>query len=160
MGRVAGSYGVKGWLRIQPYTDSPEALCDYPTWWIAEPAGLCELKVLEAKLHGDVVVAQVEGVQSREEAVMLKGAEVSVARSALPAPAEDEFYWADLIGLDVVNEQEEVLGQVAGHLSTGAHDVMRVVDGEKERLIPFVEAAIRKVDMKARRIRVDWGADW
>jgi 16S rRNA processing protein RimM len=160
MGRVAGPYGIKGWLRIQPFTDSPNGLCGYSKWWIAEPAGWREVEVIEAKVHGAAVVAQVEGVESREAAALLKGAEVAVARSAMPATSAEEFYWTDLIGFEVVNEQDEVLGKLAGHLSTGAHDVMQVMDGEKERLLPFVETVIRAVDMKARRIRVDWGADW
>lgn len=156
MGRVTGPYGVKGWIKIQPYTEDLEGLCEYKTWWV----GGQERAVLEAAVHGATVIAQISGVENREEAALLKGSEIAIPRNALPAIAADEFYWADLIGLEVVNEQEEVLGKVAGHLSTGAHDVMRVVDGETERLLPFVEAVVRKVDMAARRIRVDWGADW
>lgn len=156
MGRVTGPYGVKGWIKIQPYTEDLEGLCEYKTWWV----GGQERAVLEAAVHSATVIAQISGVENREEAALLKGSEIAIPRNALPAIAADEFYWADLIGLEVVNEQEEVLGKVAGHLSTGAHDVMRVVDGETERLLPFVEAVVRKVDMAARRIRVDWGADW
>ena len=160
MGRVVGPYGVKGWVKIQPFTEHPENLCDYPMWWIGKSGQWQEQEILEAAVHGQTVVAQVSGVDSREAAALLKGSEIAVPRAALPATDENEYYWADLIGLEVVNEQEEVLGKVAGHLSTGAHDVMRVVDGETERLLPFVDAVIRNVDMKARRIRVDWGADW
>jgi 16S rRNA processing protein RimM len=160
MGRVVGPYGVKGWLKVQPYTEYPENLCDYANWWIGGAGQWQEQAVLESAVHGATVVAKVSGIETREAAALLKGSEVAVPRTELPATGENEYYWADLIGLEVVNEQEEVLGKVAGHLSTGAHDVMRVVDGETERLLPFVDAVIRKVDMQARRIRVDWGADW
>lgn len=160
MGRVVSPYGVKGWIKIQPYTENLEAFCGYTSWWIGKPGDLSAKTVVQAKVHGATIIAQLEGLQDPETAARLKGAEVAVAREALPAPEADEYYWSDLIGLEVVNEQEEVLGKVAGHLSTGAHDVMRVVEGETERLLPFVEAVVRKVDMSARRIRVDWGADW
>ncbi|HKO88377.1 MAG TPA: ribosome maturation factor RimM [Burkholderiales bacterium] len=156
LGRVTGPYGVKGWIKIQPYTEDVERLCEYKAWWV----GGQQKAVMEAAVHSASVIAQVAGVESREAAAALKGAEIAVPREALPEVSEDEFYWADLIGLEVVNEQEEVLGKVAGHMSNGAHDVMRVMDGETERLLPFVDAVIRKVDMAARRIRVDWGADW
>lgn len=156
MGRVTGPYGVQGWIKLQPYTEDPEALCDYKSWWI----GGQEKQVLEAAVHGASVIAQIAGLENREAAALLKGSEIAVPRNALPETAAGEFYWTDLIGLEVVNEQQEVLGKVAGHLSNSAHDVMRVADGGKERLLPFVEAVIREVDMKAGRIRVDWNADW
>ena len=160
MGRVVGPYGIKGWLKIQPFSESLEALCGYSTWWVTKAGQTREIAVLQAKVHGATVIAQVEGLENPEAAALLKGAEVAVSRELLPATQAGEYYWSDLMGLEVVNEQEEMLGRVAGHLSTGAHDVMRVVDGKTERLLPFVEAVIRKVDLAARRIRVDWGADW
>ena len=160
MGRIAGPYGVKGWVKVQPYTETPEGLCDYGRWWVARAGDLQEVEVLEAAVHGATVVAQLAGIESREAAALLKGSDIAVPRAALPPADEDEYYWADLIGLDVVNEQGEALGQVAGHFSNGAHDVMRVTDGTQERLIPYVEAVVRKVDAPGRRIVVDWGADW
>jgi len=83
-----------------------------------------------------------------------------VPRAALPAPAPGEFYWADLVGLEVVNAAGEALGRVQGVFSTGANDVLRVGAGKGERLLPFVAAVVKKVDLAARRIEVDWGLDW
>jgi 16S rRNA processing protein RimM len=91
----------------------------------------------------------------------MQGVLVGVPRSALPPAAKDEYYWADLIGLDVVNTHDQLLGQVLGLIETSANDVFRVGDGEgAERLLPFVASVVLDVDMTARRIRVDWEADW
>ena len=160
MGRVIGAHGVKGQLKVQPFSESPDALCNYPKWWIGKPGKWQQVDVLDATVHGLTVVARLAGIEDRDAAALLRHSEVAVPREALPATESDEYYWADLIGFSVMNEQEVMLGQVAGHLSTGAHDVMRVVDGETERLLPFVGAVIRKVDVAQRCIRVDWGADW
>lgn len=161
MGRIAGPYGVKGWVKVQPYTETPEGLCEYGRWWVARAGNDPEeMEVLDAAVHGAAVVALLSGIESREAAASLKGGDIAVPRAALPPADENEYYWADLIGLDVVNERGEALGRVAGHFSNGAHDVMRVTDGTQERLIPYVEAVVREVDTAGRRIVVDWGADW
>lgn len=160
MGRIAGPYGVKGWVKVQPYTETPEGLCAYGRWWVGRAGDSREMVVQEAAVHGVTVVAQLAGIDSREGAALLKGSDVAVPREQLPPTDDNEHYWGDLIGLDVVNEQGEALGQLADHFSNGAHDVMRVTDGAQERLIPYVEAVVRRVDISCRRILVDWGADW
>ncbi|MFO7189891.1 MAG: ribosome maturation factor RimM [Pseudomonadota bacterium] len=160
MGRVAGAYGVRGWIKVQPYTESVQNLAEYGRWWIGSAGNWQEWKVLQAKVHGATVLAKLEGLDVRETAALLKGREVAVPREAMPPTAEDEHYWTDLIGLEVVNLQGEVLGKVAGHFSNGAHDIMRVARDEAEQLIPYVGAVIREVDLPGRRIVVDWGADW
>lgn len=128
------------------------------------------MKVTQAKDHGDGVVAQVEGVQSRNEAEALRGARLFVARSSFPTAGEDEFYWVDLIGLTVVNRQGETLGTVVGLLDTGPHSVLRLAPSEvgmpvgapqtEERLIPFVAAYVDDVSLARKRITVDWGLDY
>jgi len=105
-------------------------------------------------------VARFEGCAERDAALALKGSEVAVEREALPQNADNEFYWVDLVGLKVVNAQDEELGVVAELFENGAHPVMRVVDGETERLLPFVEQVVRQVDMAQGRIRVEWELDW
>jgi 16S rRNA processing protein RimM len=160
MGRVAGPWGVKGWIKVQPFTAEVDGLCAFPRWWI----GGREIAIEEATQHGATVIAKLAGLDVREDAARLKGAEVSVPRDALPPAGEDEFYWDDLVGLELVNLQDEALGQVTEVFSNGAHDILRVEqeDGPKkrERLVPFVDAVVREVSLKERRIRVDWGADW
>jgi 16S rRNA processing protein RimM len=163
MGRVAAPYAVQGWIKIQPYTEYLDSLLDYGAWWLGHEegrrAGWREYRVLEGKVHGQTLLARLEGVDDRNASEALKGLDVAVDRAEFPETDENEYYWDDLIGLDVVNVQGVVLGQVAGLLETGAHDVLRVT-GERERLIPFVDAYVREVDMKGRRILVEWEAGW
>jgi len=112
---------------------------------------------------GRHLVAQIDGIVVPEEAVKLKGMDVALPRAVLPASAEGEFYKVDLVGLEVLNEDGNALGRVAELYTNGAHDVLRVVTAEgeqKERLIPFVPAVVRQVDMAAGAIHVEWGLDW
>ena len=167
MGRVAAPYAVKGWIKIQPFTEYLDSLLDYQTWWLGhaegrgnlKAAGWREYRVLEGKVHGQTLLAQLEGVDDRTASEALKGLEVAVDRSEFPEAEEDEYYWDDLIGAEVVNTAGVLLGRVEGLMETGAHDVLRVM-GERERLIPFVDAYVREVDLEGKRILVEWGADW
>jgi 16S rRNA processing protein RimM len=155
MGRVAGSYGVRGWIKVVPGGGVLEALPGVGEWWLGEQA----YRVTEAKVHGATVVAKLEGIETREQALALKGTAVSVEREALPEAEEGHYYLADLVGLEVVNEQGERLGTVRQWISNGAQDVMEVA-GERTHLIPWVAAIVKGVDLAARRVMVDWGADW
>jgi 16S rRNA processing protein RimM len=167
MGRVAAPYAVKGWVKVQAFTEYLDGLLDYERWWLGHEEGRNKgwraYRLLEGKVHGQVLLARLEGVDDRSAAEALKGQDVAVDRAEFPEPDEDEYYWDDLIGLSVVNTEGVLLGKVAGLLETGAHDVLRVVDGNagaRERLIPFVGAYVREVDGEGRRILVEWGADW
>ena len=163
MGRVIAPFGVKGWLKLQSFSASPENLLRFPTWWIENESGWRECKVEDAKVQGGTVVAKLEGCEDRDEAARYRGLEVAVLRESLPAAESNEFYWADLIGLAVVNEADENLGSVTRVFETGANDVL-VVKGQdanaSERLIPFIEDVVRKVDIAGGVIRVDWGSDY
>ena len=179
VGRIVGAWGLKGWIKVQPFASDPQALFSSRRWFIKPPeegavkrpvaptaAALPTfLKITEAKDHGDVVVALAQDVADRDHAEALRGARVFVARSSFPTPDADEFYWVDLIGLDVVNRAGERLGRVAGLIDTGPHSVLRVAPtpgaGESdERLIPFVGAYVDDVSLAERRITVDWGLDF
>ncbi len=162
MGRILGPWGVKGWIKIAPFTAAPDALCDYPKWWIGSGDDWREVNVEMVDAHADTVVAKLEGFEVRETVARLKGLEVAVPREALPEAGENEVYWDDLVGLDVVNLQGERLGRVSEVFSNGAHEVLRVAEpGRKdERLLPYVEPVVREVDLTGARIVVDWGADW
>jgi 16S rRNA processing protein RimM len=159
MGRIAAPFGVRGWVKIQPFTEYVDSLLDFPVWYLGRDADWREVKVLDAEAHHKTVVAQLQGCNDRDAAAGLKGLEIAVPRDALPETEDDEYYWADLIGLEVVNVQGEHLGKVTELLETGANDVL-VVEGERERLIPFVAQVILKVDLEAGQISVDWGADY
>jgi 16S rRNA processing protein RimM len=152
MGRVAGSYGVRGWIKVQ----APQrALAACRKWSI----GGSDYPVEQVKEHSGTLLAKLAGLESREAALKLKGSTVFVRREAMPAPEEGHYYLADLVGLEVVNEQGVALGEVRRWLFNGAQDVMEV-QGEKTRLVPWIPAVVKAVDLEDRKIRVDWGADW
>ena len=161
MGRIVAPYGVKGWVRVEPYGSVPDSLKAYPAWWVGRNGDWHEVKVAECVLqHGASLVARIEGCMERDAALALKGSEIALERAALPQSADNEFYWADLVGLRGVNLKDEELGAVAELFENGAHPVMRVVAGETERLLPFVGQVVRQVEMAEGRIRVEWELDW
>lgn len=159
MGRVSAPFGVTGWIKVEPYTESAEGLLAFPTWWLGRTSEWAPYRVERAEARGSAVVAKLAGCDDRDAAARLRGQEIAVRRSELPGTAANEWYWADLIGLAVVNGAGEPLGRLTRILRTGANDVL-VVAGERERLIPFVEEVIRAVDLDSGVIRVDWGADY
>ncbi len=162
LGRLADPYGIQGWLRLHPYGDDPLAWSEMPVWWVGrdgEPWRECRLKGLKA--HGDGVVVLLDGIADRTAAEAMKGVLVGAPREALPKTDEDEFYWTDLVGLEVINTAGDRLGKVVGLIETGANAVMRVVgDDNAERLLPFVSAVVLAVEKEAGKIRVEWGSDW
>ena len=153
-------WGVKGALKIEPFGAGSGNLCKYSAWWVGKPGNLSEVAVAECRAHGAYLVARFEGCNRPEQAAAYRGAEVALKREDLPRPAEHEFYQVDLVGLEVVNGQGERLGRVAGFITTGANDVMRVEHEGGERLVPATAQVIRKVDLAAGTVEVDWGADW
>jgi 16S rRNA processing protein RimM len=152
MGRVAGSYGVRGWVRVE---EPQQALAACGRWCI----GGAEYRVEELKPHSGALLAKLAGLESREAARRLKGSTVYVRREALPEPEAGHYYLADLVGLAVVNERGEALGVVRRWVFNGAQDVMEVA-GERTRLVPWIPSVVRKVDLPNRQIEVEWGADW
>lgn len=171
MGRIVAPYGIKGWIKIQPFTQQQRGLLDYPQWQVGQD-GEWRLRTVEvAKVHGATVVAKLEGVADREQAAALQGMRVAVSRDDFPAPAKDEFYWADLVGLKVVNADGVALGSVTRVFETGANDVLVVEANvanevankaaiQRERLLPFIATVIRQVDIAGGTIIVDWDADY
>ena len=159
MGRVSAPFGVKGWIKVQPFTAAAANLVSYTAWWLGRGGGWLKYAVADVQVHGRSVVAQLEGCEDREAAARFRGMQVAIPRDALPTTDTNEFYWADLIGLKVVNSAARDLGQVVRILETGANDVL-VVEGERERLIPFIADVIREVDLADGVITVDWDADY
>jgi 16S rRNA processing protein RimM len=159
MGRISGAFGIKGWVTIHPFTQTPDGLTAHRTWWIEKGGSWLPLEVEQTRVQGQAVAAKLAGCDDRDAAALYRGREVAVPRSELPEAGENEFYWADLIGLRVVNDAGEELGAVARILETGANDVL-VVQGDRERLIPFIEEVVRQVDLGGGLIRVDWSSDY
>jgi 16S rRNA processing protein RimM len=163
MGRIMAPHGVRGWVKIRPVSQIPAALLDYKNWWVrdARETKWREVQQTAGRMHSGVLLVAISGVATREEALLLRGADIGVSRAALPRAKKDEIYWVDLEGLEVVNRQGITLGNVAEVLEHGAHPLLRVVGATGlERLIPYVPAIVERVDLKARRIDVDWGEDF
>ena len=171
VGRIADAWGIKGWFKVLPYSADPQALFSTKRWYLM-PAeigaktfeGVAKLAIKEAKDHSDAVVACAHDVPDRNAAEALRGARIFISRSSFPTAATDEYYWVDLIGLEVINRQNESLGKVRELLSTGPQTVLVIEylqDGKlQDRMIPFVSAYVDNVDLAARRIVVDWQTDY
>lgn len=161
MGRVSAPYGVKGWVKIKTFTETLDALLDYPAWQIGKGGQWRNLEIEDAALHGDAIIAKPAGCDDRDAALALRGQEIAVNREDMPDTEEDTYYWEDLIGLTVTNQDGIRLGKVSKLLETGAHDVLVVTtDNHKEMLIPFVGIYVLKVDVAQGNIEVDWGLDY
>lgn len=175
LGRITGVYGVKGWVKVFSYTEPMEAIVDYSPWLIRaqnrRSSAWKSVKLKAGKRHAKTVVAQLESCNDRDEAMAYIGTEIAIEQQQLKELKEkDAFYWRDLIGLRVINQQEIALGVVKSLLETGANDVLVVVSEEvgedskvevRERLIPWtMDIAIIEVDIEQGVITVDWDADF
>jgi len=177
VGRIADAWGVRGWIKVQPYSSDPQALVSARRWFLksAEATGRPpsaasaplprSIDIGQVRPHGDMLVAKPAQSADRSSAEALRGARIFVARSAFPATPDDEYYWVDLIGLAVVNRQGVRLGSVAGLIDTGPQSVLQVRaerpdEIQAECLIPFVSAYVDAVDLERRRITVDWQLDF
>ena len=172
MGRIVAPYGVFGWLKVVPDTEAFDGLFDYDTWWLGKGNDWRELLVETAKVHNDVLVVKLKGIDDRDAAMACKGKQIAVPRSQLPEPEDDAYYWSDLIGLRVKNKQAVDFGCIVDVFETGANDVIVVQaeatppDGEQakskpqERLLPFVADVVLEVDLPNKTMLVDWDADF
>jgi len=172
VGAIVDAYGLKGWVKVAAHADAGhggDALLSAKRWWLMKGRERQSAPSLQAKTHSDSVVAHLGGVTDRDAALSLRGSRVYISRSEFPALEADEFYWVDLLGLDVVNLAGVNLGKVADMIDNGAHSVLRVeyAAADKvgkpvtaERLIPFVGVFVKTVDQAAKQIIVDWEADY
>ena len=159
MGRIGAPFGIQGWVKLKTFTASASGLGGHSRWWLKTAEGWRSAVVEEFAARPAATVAKLEGVGDRDAAEALRGFEVAVTRTALGEPEEGSLYWRDLVGLEVANLRGEVLGKVEGLFETGETSVL-VVQGERERMIPFVPDYVKAVDRDARRITVDWEAEF
>ena len=159
MGRVVAPYGVFGWLKIVPDTEEFDGLLDYKTWWIGKDDDWRELKLESAKTHNDLLVVKLKGIDDRDAAFFCKGKQIAVPRAFLPKLKGEEYYWSDLIGLTVKNQQDVDFGKVTDVFATGANDVIAVMS-DRERLLPYIAQVILAVDLGAKTMLVDWDAEF
>ena len=155
-GRISGLYGVRGWVRVFSCTEPREALIGYSPWQVKVDGRWREMEVAQGRRHGKGIIVRLAGCEDRDAAARLLGCEIALRRSQLPEPSPGEYYWADLVGLRVITLEGTELGVVQGLMETGANDVL-VVQGERERLIPFLTGrVVVEVDMARQRMWVDW----
>ena len=162
LGRVAGALGLRGEVKLESFTDPRDAIFDYQPWILVDARGVERpIQGVTGKAQGKHVVARFPGVDDRTAVEALRGLEIHVPREQLPAAAPDEFYWADLEGLRVVNTEGVELGHISHLFSTGANDVIVVRGGEVEHMVPFVRPQyVVDVDMEGKLVTVDWDPDW
>ena len=180
VGRVLDAWGVKGWVKVLPHSTEPEALFATKDWLLQAPeskfrpgfsafSGTVSISLDECKVHSNTVVAKIAGIDDRNLAEALRGARIFLPRSSFPRASKDEYYWVDLIGLDVVNREGVSLGAVRDLMTTGPHSVLCVeyqavdedgTEAPAERMIPFVAAYVDGVDIPSKRITVDWQPDY
>jgi 16S rRNA processing protein RimM len=159
IGRVSGVFGTRGWLKVYSYTRPHDNLLTYAAWYLGGEGRWREHRVTSSKKHGPGLVAQLDGISSRDLALELVGCDIAITRSMLPINAAGEYYWADLIGMRVRNLSNVDLGEISQMLATGANDVM-VVQGDTARLIPYVSGVyVIDVDSEFRTVLVDWHED-
>ncbi|AAV82558.1 ribosome maturation factor RimM [Idiomarina loihiensis] len=166
VGRIGAVYGVKGWLKVQSFTDDPESIFEYSPWLLSQKTER-EMKVVEWRRHNNGLIARLEGISDRDEAARLTGADICITADELPALADDEFYWRDLIGMRVVNTNGYDMGVVEQIMPTASNDVLVVKAnsndgfGKSERLIPFIQSEyVTAVDKEAKQIQVEWPSDF
>jgi 16S rRNA processing protein RimM len=160
MARIAAPFGIKGWLKLQTFTEYADSLDQFDTWFLASPSGWQAVAVEDFAVNVKAVVAKLKGIDDRTAAEKLGKRDIAIPRSWLDQPDADEYYWIDLIGADVVNEAGESLGTVDSLLETGANDVLVVKSGSEEILIPFVSAYLANVDREHKVVTVRWERSW
>ena len=159
LGCIAGPYGTRGWVKVHSSTEPPENILRYTPWQLGRDGRWSGIGVAEGRAQGRSVVVRLDGCRSRGEASDYRGCEIAVERSRLPDVEDGEFYWADLVGLQVATTGGVDLGEVERMMSTGANDVM-VVQGGIERLIPYLPGTVvQSVDIERGAIVVDWHPD-
>ncbi len=160
LGAVRGAYGVKGWVRIQPFDEQATVLGQVRRWWVKAGDRVSAVDVTASRPHAGLLVAKWAQFDLPEPLDALKGATVAVPRSMFPPLPDGEYYWTDLIGARVVNREQQELGTLTALASNGAQDLMQVTGGQGTLLVPMVPAYVDEVDLTARVIRVDWQIDW
>jgi 16S rRNA processing protein RimM len=175
VGRIADAWGLKGWFKVLPHSADPEALFSSKRWYLqptergkAAFAGTQLMRIREAKVHSDTIVAVAHEMEDRDIAQALKGSRIFIPRSSFPTPELDSYYWVDLMNLNVVNREGIALGIVKDLLSTGPQTVLVIefienvegVEKTQERMIPFVSHFVDDVNLLEKRITVDWQPDY
>ena len=161
VGEISGVFGVKGWIKIHSFTEPRENILRYSPWRLKKGNELKEVAIVEGKRQGKTIVAFLDGFTDRNIAETYIGWEILIDKSQLPKSGNGDYYWADLVGLQVETAQGIDIGKVDSLIETGANDVLVIKDDEQERLIPFLlEDVVKKIDLVNKRMVVDWDPDF
>ncbi|MBT4183142.1 MAG: ribosome maturation factor RimM [Nitrosomonadales bacterium] len=156
MGQLVGSFGIKGWLKVKVFTEKVETLEDYKEWFISsDEKNWSKIRVENVKINQNRMMVKFEEIDDRTSADGYRKYWVGILKESLPKLDGNEFYWNDLIGCEVQNINGFLFGTVSGFIETGANDVL-VVEGEKQRLIPYTKMTVKKIELKRQQIIVDW----
>lgn len=155
VGKIGATYGIKGWVKITSFTESIPDILDYSPWYLEDKQDWKLIDVIEGRTHGKGVVAKIKGFDNPEQARLLNGKCIAINRSQLPKLKQQEYYWSDLKGLTVINQQNEVLGTVIYLIATGSNDVL-VIKGEKEFAIPYLPEVVTSIDLTEKIMHVNW----
>ncbi len=160
MGHIKGAFGIKGWVKVAADTEYADSLLDYPEWRLRKDRHIIRVIPEGGKLAGNELQVKFQGIGDRDAAHLLRGYTIEINRSEFAQTDEDEYYWADLVGMTVINRGGDALGEVTGLMATGAHDILVVNGAHGQKLIPFVENFIDSVNHENRIITADWGIDY
>jgi 16S rRNA processing protein RimM len=158
IGKIGSTYGVHGWLKVYAYTEIGTDIINYMPWYLSynQPQEWRCLPIEKTELQVKHILVKFSGINTPEEARLLTGKHIAIPRSQLPALNANEYYWADLIGLTVINKTGEIYGKVTYLIETGSNDVL-IVKGEKEHAIPYLWGdVILSIDLDKKEIHVDW----
>lgn len=165
LGKIFSVHGVRGEVKVYSFTEPLDNVLDYPRWTLTRDGEVKQVEVASGRVQGKFLVVKLKGVDDRDVARTYAGFEIRVPESELPELEEDEFYWHQLEGLSVINQDGQLLGKVDHLLETGANDVMVVKPctgslDDRERLLPYTEQCVQAIDLDAGEMRVDWDADF
>lgn len=161
LGRINGLHGVRGWVKVYSHTQPRKNILSYSTWHLQQDGQWVAIDLIEGRPQGKGIVARLKGYDDRDQAAALIGTDIAIRREQMPKAAAGEYYWAELEGLRVINAQGVELGVVDHLLETGANDVLVVVDGDIERLIPYVTGQfVQGISLTDKVIKVDWDPEF
>lgn len=157
---MGAPYGVRGWLKLHSHTEPASNICQYRSWHIKQRKRAWQpIQVTAIKPHANSFIAKLVDIETPEQAALLTNALVGIPKDALPTLPEGEYYWSDLVGLEVINDDNTRLGVVDSLFETGSNDVMVVKKGEEQCLLPYHPSVIQSIDLKQSCIRVTWHFD-
>lgn len=160
IGRLGAAFGVRGWLKVNSFTEPFDNILSYQPWLIRRKGQWQTVGIEDIEIHGKSIVVKLQGCDDREKAKLFTNAEIAIEKTQLPALEKDEYYWTDLIGLRVTNKENIDLGIVESLMATGANDVLVVVKNKQQRLIPYIKQVILKINLEQRKLLVDWDKDF